>query len=408
MDLFKEFEQKFKSIDAKLISCKESIKNSSRAQIDKIEAISLANLETQHKIGLIESRELILNQAKKARNKQIEKINDYAERRGPKRVQFCFDYLIEEIKSVSANNLAFAESNISICQRILFSTRLEKNLSLPKLAKYSEFFTKTTLNMQAITDKLQIESYARLHKLSADLYCMYGQSTNEEYKHLIIFNRDGHLVEEKTLNFDAYDIRVNKTNIICFEYKFGIVKIYNFSLELAASFEFDENRFTDLRVNSYELGFLNAETLLFTCFDFKSKSTRLAEHPLHIGKSLLSEREINAALVDFNDEFVFVEKSKLFSSTLLVLHRDSYRVLFKFGGTTSIWFWLIEDMEVCGTEYNANEGVVFSLTMDRRGRVGEGVELKKGDFFDFYFVSKHAFVAEVPVMGKRRIQFYEY
>ena len=90
MDLFKEFEQKFKSIDAKLISCKESIKNSSRAQIDKIEAISLANLETQHKIGLIESRELILNQAKKARNKQIEKINDYAERRGPKRVKLCF------------------------------------------------------------------------------------------------------------------------------------------------------------------------------------------------------------------------------------------------------------------------------------------------------------------------------
>ena len=79
MDLFKEFEQKFKSIDAKIISCKELIENTSRAQIDKIEAISLSNLEVQCKNGLNELREIALERAKEARNKQIEEINDLTE-----------------------------------------------------------------------------------------------------------------------------------------------------------------------------------------------------------------------------------------------------------------------------------------------------------------------------------------
>ena len=285
MDIFKEFELKFKSIDAKIISCKELIENTSRTQIDEIEKISLNNLEAQYKKGLNEARELILEQAREARNKQLEEINEFAERTRPKGVKLCFDSLIEGIKSVSSRNLAFSKSLVSISESILFRTSLEKNLSFSKLAKYSHFFPETTVYMLEISKCFDIKSYDRLHKISADLYCICGQPNNGiNAYHVIMFNRKSRVIRRMTLKRISSDIRVNKTHIICFIKYDSKVEIYNFRLELVASFEFDRQKFPDYGVNNYELGYFDKKELVFRCYDYQYAMIKPVDHRITTDK----------------------------------------------------------------------------------------------------------------------------
>ena len=403
MDLFKEFELKFKSIDAKIISCRESIKKASCTQMAKI---SLDNLEAQYRNGLNESRELILEQAKEARDKQIEEINEFTERSRSTRV--CFDSLIEGIKSVSSNNLAFSKSIVSINESILFRTGLEKNLSFSKLAKYSHFFPATTVYMLEISKYFDIQSYDRLNKISADLYCICGQAKTEINKyHVIMFNKEGRVIRSKTLKRISSDIRVNKTHIICFIKYDSKVEIYNFSLELVASFEFDGQQFPDYGVNNYELGFFNRKESVFRCFDYQYAAIRLVEHKLD--KAMFAASNCSDfKLVDFNDAFLFLsyESKEEHAKTLFLVDRDNYRLVFKYGEGLDICFWFIEDTEIAGNVFNERKGAIFSSNKQDRESV-ERVELNEGNFFDFYLISRHKFLSEVP-LNKLFIKFNEY
>ena len=113
-------------------------------------------------------------------------------------------------------------------------------------------------------------------------------------------------------------------------------------------------------------------------------------------------------MVDFNDEFIFLsyETKEKYATTLFLVDRVNYRIVFKYGDGLDICFWFIEDAEIAGNVFNQRKGAIFSSNKQDRESV-ERVELKEGNFFDFYLISRHKFLSEVP-LNKFYIEFNEY
>ena len=130
-ELFKDLDRTFKNFNAKLtskINCAHK-----NYQIDYDTITAKLKSQDQYEKGLNKQRDELLNQLMLNRNEKLNEIDEL------KSKLFSHDSLIE-FKNKS-NFLTFSPSRASVFDSILCGSKLQNELSLAKLAKYSKFMS---------------------------------------------------------------------------------------------------------------------------------------------------------------------------------------------------------------------------------------------------------------------------
>jgi hypothetical protein len=378
-NIFKTLESKFKSIQAKVNSNSRSqaIRNKFTTDSAKLNALFSSSKQEKYKTGLNEHRELMLEQLRSQRDRELNQVNEL--KANPELNQ---QQLTDLSKSLKSAHFVLAKSKQTALESILHRTRFENKLSLAKKAKFSHLYTNLSIRPHSFTKKdwlfYSITKSVNIIKLKAHLSVLqvvsYADVVNSDDlcdTLLLVDHRANKIL--KCLKFDKYEpdqhsVKANATHLIVFNRLASMVHVYDFNLDLVHSFS-PQGRYKDACVNGYEIG-LYAD-FKFKCFDYKgarlSKKETLLRKSLFLkydneqildGDEICVPREnaneaLNQAIVllDFNDKFVYVLRQLAVEEcTLFVFNRSDGAIQFKFEKYLGYenperWRWLIEGFE---------------------------------------------------------------
>ena len=387
MDIIKELEDKFKSIDAKLNSKTNSTNQSFNAENDKI-AESFSVLEDQYKNGLNEHRDEMLKQLINKRGDELQKVNLFKESK-----ESDLKSLASAIKK---SHLGFSRSLISAFESILSRTDLETHHDFCKLVKYSNFISHNTSHN--ITKNVSLYSkcvFHETHQISPSLLfvSVFNVISEKELdQYIAIINLDGKILHWKKINdadyFRIFNYKVNKTNIIAHDNENQLVEIYNFKLEIVHSFKLEQN-FENIAVHNYDIVFYDPPFGTLSVFDYKTNKMSRSDFCLY-GIKRKAKKVVQ--FYDLNAEFLFFFNRIYKTKTVFVYDRAEFSLLYK--AQTN----MDSKMIMCDSEF-----YLFHETMNKQMKIytagrdnlkEEGI-LENGKKFNLIFSSFHGKDVEI-------------
>ena len=306
MSLIQTLEEKFKTIEAKLNSSKKQniITENYATECNNINR-TFASLSENYENGLNTQRDLILKQLILKRDDHLKQVNERTQN------------TMVSIKTLSdaqkSSYLIFSPGLTSVYDSIMHRVKLEPQLSLNKLIKYSVFTAcKKFFRLGILGRKCGLSKVKQARQIATNQYIVLFEYTffyNTDY-YVAVVNRKGAILHLRDLSErkEYFSLNINATNAFAYynDAPIELVDIYNFKLELLHSIKMSAPfKCSTFHVFEYDVAFFDSKASRIAVYNHANK--RLRKKEAHLDTSVVfgsDHDDFFLLMVNLNERFV--------------------------------------------------------------------------------------------------------